>query len=310
MPSRSPRTMSARTLPAPPSPWTPPTAFIEWQSMCQLAPNCACVASIRLPGHGDRGGDSARSAGGSPRRRGGARRSAGRRRGAPDQGLAKPGLAARPVLVRPLAAFDQLEVDVAGMPVVVDVGARHARGEQANAALGRRLPELVDVAILAVAQLELADRGAEVGREVDPRMRRVEDQRRSRLGRPVQGEGRMRGGHGDVSIALFPASSQPLHITAERERTLRIAFATAADASLHARRVGGSSRSKCNASSKPRWRRRAASAASSSACWSRCSPRWRWSPGRRPTPTTPRRARPRARTSTSSSDDPASTGCR
>ena len=33
---------------------------------------------------------------------------------APDQGLAEPGLAARQVLVRPLPAFDQLEVDVAG----------------------------------------------------------------------------------------------------------------------------------------------------------------------------------------------------
>ena len=54
---------------------------------------------------------------------------------APDQRLADPCLAAGHVLVRPGAAFDQVEIDVAVMPVGIEVGARPARGEQRNAAI-------------------------------------------------------------------------------------------------------------------------------------------------------------------------------
>ena len=96
---------------------------------------------------------------------------------APDERLAEPRLAARHELARPAAAFEQREVDVAGVAVRVDVGARRARRDQADAALGGRQVELVDEAVLAVAQVEFAQRRAEVGREGEARVRRVEDQR-------------------------------------------------------------------------------------------------------------------------------------
>ena len=87
---------------------------------------------------------------------------------APDERLAEPRLAALRQLAGPLAAFDEREVDVAGVPVDVDVGARRERRDQADAALGRRQVELVDEAVLAFAQLELAQHRAEVGRKAKP----------------------------------------------------------------------------------------------------------------------------------------------
>ena len=60
------------------------------------------------------------------------------------------------MLARPAAAFDEREVDVGGVPVEVDVGARRERRDQADAALGRRQVELVDEAVLAFAQVEFA----------------------------------------------------------------------------------------------------------------------------------------------------------
>ena len=109
---------------------------------------------------------------------------------APHERLADPGLAARHVLVGPAAAFDQVEVDVAGVAVEVDVGARRERGDQADAALGRGHPELVDEAVLAFAQVELAQHRTEIGGKGEAGMRRVEDQRRRRRDRPVQHVGR------------------------------------------------------------------------------------------------------------------------
>ena len=201
-------------LPAPPSPCAPATAFIEWQLMCQLRAEArvrrldARRAAARVVGPVVALDPALR-----PRRppslRVVDRRAVVER--APDQRLAEPRLAARHVLARPAAAFDQLEVDVAGVPVVVDVGARHARRDQADAALGRRQVELVDEAVLAFAQLELAHARAEIGREVDARMGRIEDQRTARRGRAVDDEGRgeERGGHlhSIVLAAAMPGES-------------------------------------------------------------------------------------------------------
>ena len=108
---------------------------------------------------------------------------------APDERLAEARLAARHVLVGPAAAIDEREIDVAGVAVEVDVGARRERGDQADAALGRRQIELVDEAVLAFAQVELAQARAEVGREVEARMRRVEDERDARRGGAMSDEG-------------------------------------------------------------------------------------------------------------------------
>ena len=45
VPSRSPRTKSARGLPGPSSEMRPLSAGIEWQLMCQTAPKCSCASS-------------------------------------------------------------------------------------------------------------------------------------------------------------------------------------------------------------------------------------------------------------------------
>jgi len=100
---------------------------------------------------------------------------------APDQRLADPGLAARLVGAGPLA-LDQVEVDVARIAVRIQVGARPLRCEKRRAYLGAARVELVDEAILALAQLHLGDRGAEIVGELAAGMRGIEDQRdRSRL---------------------------------------------------------------------------------------------------------------------------------
>jgi len=51
---------------------------------------------------------------------------------APDERLADLRLAARPVLARP-AAVEQVQVDVARVPVRIEIGARPERGQQRTA---------------------------------------------------------------------------------------------------------------------------------------------------------------------------------
>ena len=252
--------------------------------MCQLAPKRACVAAMRSRQRVVVRADGSARCGGAPRRREPAvvDRPAVVER-APDQRLAEPRLAARHVFVGPRARLRPARGRcrrragcsrcrcAARAP---RAGRRRARSPAARA---RRRSSPRRRA--ASNSLTAAPKSAG---KVEARMRRVEDQRRARLGRPVQDEGRMRRGHGEASIAAFPAASQPLHITAKRE--------TAASNCLRDRCRCFASRPpgrwvemeqvRCE-SSKPRWRRRAASAASSSACWSRCSPPRRCSPGRR-----------------------------
>ena len=74
--------------------------------------------------------------------------------------------------------FDQLQVDVAGVAVGVEVGAREGGGEERHAELVRRGVELIDVAVLRFAQLRLAHDGAEVRGKVVAGMRGIEYQRR------------------------------------------------------------------------------------------------------------------------------------
>jgi hypothetical protein len=109
----------------------------------------------------------------------------------PDQRLADLRLAARLVGARPLA-LDQVEVDIARIAVWVQVGARPLRRQQRRADLGAARVELVDVAILAFAQLGLGDRGAEVVRELAARMRGIEDQRDRRRFRSLYLKGQDR----------------------------------------------------------------------------------------------------------------------
>jgi hypothetical protein len=122
---------------------------------------------------------------------------------APDQRLAEARLAARHVCVGPAPALDQLEIDVARVPVEVDVGARRERGDQADAALARGKVELVDEAVLALAQIEFAQHRAEVVGEGETRMRRVEDEGHPRRERAVAHESRGEedGAHGSEDSA-------------------------------------------------------------------------------------------------------------
>src|SRR5687768_12773390 len=94
---------------------------------------------------------------------------------APDERLADARLAAGPVFPGP-RTLDQLEVDIAGVAVGIQVGARKGRGEERRPEFVRRGIELVHVAVLRLAQLGLADDGVEVGGEVVPRMGRIENQ--------------------------------------------------------------------------------------------------------------------------------------
>src|SRR5687768_17082902 len=101
---------------------------------------------------------------------------------APDERLADARLAAGPVFPGP-GTLDQLEVDIAGVAVGIQVGARKGRGEERRPDFVRRGIELVDVAVLRLAQLRLADHGVEVGREVVARMGRIENQGHRRMHR-------------------------------------------------------------------------------------------------------------------------------
>ena len=121
---------------------------------------------------------------------------------APDQRLADPCLAAGHVLVRPGAAFDQVEIDVAVMPVGIEVGARPARGEQRNAGSAGGQVQLVDETVFTVAEVELGDSGIEVSRELGSRMRRVEHERRRRSAGAVQDDGCGVERHGRTQIGL------------------------------------------------------------------------------------------------------------
>src|SRR5688572_10054769 len=80
---------------------------------------------------------------------------------APDERLAEARLAARAVFPRP-GSVQELQIDVAGMAVRIEVSARKRGGEERHAELVRRGVELVDVAVLRFAQLPLADHRAEV----------------------------------------------------------------------------------------------------------------------------------------------------
>ena len=88
------------------------------------------------------------------------------------------------------------------MPIRVEVGARHLRRDQPDAALAGRQPELVDEAVFAVAQRELADRGAEVGGKWSPDAAN-RGPAAARLGRSVDRERRRmyRQGRCDHAIA-------------------------------------------------------------------------------------------------------------
>jgi len=73
--------------------------------------------------------------------------------------------------MRPPAALDELQVDVAGVPVRIEIGARELGGNQRHAEFGRGPIELVDEAVLAVAQVEFAHRRVEIGRKAVPGVR-------------------------------------------------------------------------------------------------------------------------------------------
>lgn len=78
------------------------------------------------------------------------------------------------------------DTTVAGVPVRVKVGARPERREQRRAQLRRARIELVDIAVLAFAQLRLAHGRAEVRRETAPRMRGIQHERDCRAHGPLQ----------------------------------------------------------------------------------------------------------------------------
>ena len=82
-----------------------------------------------------------------------------------------------------------VEIDVAGVPVRVEVGARPERGKQRRAEFRPVRVELVHVAVLAFAQFSLADNGAEIIRKRMPRMRRIEHQRNRGRGRAADLQG-------------------------------------------------------------------------------------------------------------------------
>ena len=176
-------------LPAPPSPCAPLTAFIEWQSMCQLRRSahaslrsaCASGVVVRAVVALDPAADllDAELA---------ARRSARRRRAcarsAPCRAAALP---LGTVLVRPAAAFDQLEVDVAGMAGCgrcrcaarsPRAGRRRARSRGSQSSSTKQSSPSRSSSSLTAAPKSAGKSTPECGE--------VEDQRRARLGRPVQ----------------------------------------------------------------------------------------------------------------------------
>jgi len=107
---------------------------------------------------------------------------------APDERLADVGLAAGLMLEWPVPAFDEREVDIGVVTVRVDVGSRRLRCQQPHASLGGGQQQLVDEAVLAIAQRVLADSGTEVGRTDAPTVRRIEQQRLQHLGRTMDDE--------------------------------------------------------------------------------------------------------------------------
>src|SRR4030095_12580394 len=118
---------------------------------------------------------------------------------APDEGLANRGLAARNVFVRPHASLDQFEIDIASVAVRIQIRTRESRCEQGCAVLSCRAVQLVDVAVLAVAQFEFRNGGVEIHREFDSLVGRIKDECAPRLRRTVERISGRRDGHGLTS---------------------------------------------------------------------------------------------------------------
>ncbi len=130
---------------------------------------------------------------------------------APDERFADPRLAAGHQVVRP-GRVEQIDIDVGGVPVDVEVGARELRRQQRDAPVDGRQPEPVDMAVLAVAQVVGRNRRIEVGRHGVAGVRRVEHDRQGRRRRAVDEEQRFR----HVRLRGAPVSTGPASVLRAR----------------------------------------------------------------------------------------------